>query len=369
MRPTPPPVLLCIADNATRAAWLFEHLSKDYKLLRNPDDDNRQKWVTIQVDFGVFDADKGNEAVLREMVNTVGKKGAAGEHVHCVVSVNMLSEGWDVKSVSHILGLRAFGSPLLTEQVIGRGLRRTNYDVLNQPLEERPEGYEETADAFGIPFVGFPVQKRKRPKTGSWGNKPVWIEVDEKKAKHRVRIPNVRSWAVSVVDRLSNMIQVAKLPATHANPIAEVTVRPVVGGNPEAVLTLGRFREEWPLLRRSFLLAQEPYEATNPGTAADLGYGPTFDELVDVARDYVEHRVTIPKNGDHRDIGIYNWRLQARDVLENAIRGAAAGTAQVPILATPEWEGQVDQPGQFVSRRRDGFRRAELGFLATQIST
>ena len=75
----------------------------------------------------------------------------------------MLSEGWDVKSVTHILGLRAFGSPLLTEQIIGRGLRRTNYDVLNQPLEERPEGSEETVDAFGIPFVGFPVEKRKRP--------------------------------------------------------------------------------------------------------------------------------------------------------------------------------------------------------------
>jgi type III restriction enzyme len=65
------------------------------------------------------------------MVNTVGRKGKPGEHVRCIVSVNMLSEGWDVQSVSHILGLRAFGSPLLTEQIIGRGLRRTNYDVLN----------------------------------------------------------------------------------------------------------------------------------------------------------------------------------------------------------------------------------------------
>jgi type III restriction enzyme len=106
----------------------------------------------------------------------------AGERVRCVVSVQMLTEGWDVKSVSHILGIRAFGSPLLTEQIIGRGLRRTNYDVLNQPLNERPEGYEETVDAFGIPFVGFPVQKRKRARTGSWGNKPVWIEPVAKKA-------------------------------------------------------------------------------------------------------------------------------------------------------------------------------------------
>src|SRR6202035_2252759 len=102
------------------------------------------------------------------MVNTVASKGKPGEDVRCIVSVNMLSEGWDVKSVTHILGLRAFGSPLLTEQIIGRGLRRTNYDVLNQPLKERLEDGEETVDAFGIPFVGVPVEKRKRPRTGEW---------------------------------------------------------------------------------------------------------------------------------------------------------------------------------------------------------
>src|SRR5437899_8560492 len=129
------------------------------------------------------------------MVNSVGRNGKLGEHVRCIVSVNMLSEGWDVQSVSHILGLRAFGSPLLTEQIIGRGLRRTNYDVLNQPIDERPEGSEETVDAFGIPFVGVPVEKRKRPKTGEWGQKPVRIQSHRKKAKFQVRVPNGRSWA------------------------------------------------------------------------------------------------------------------------------------------------------------------------------
>jgi type III restriction enzyme len=338
LRTTPCPVLLCVADNATRAAWLFEHLTKEYEFLRNPNDEDRKKWHTIQVDTGVFDANKGNEATLREIVNTVGQKGMAGENVRCVVSVQMLTEGWDVKSVSHILGIRAFGSPLLTEQIIGRGLRRTNYDVLNQPLAERPEGYEETVDAFGIPFVGFPVQKRKRPRTGSWGNKPVWIEPDDKKAKFQIRVPNVRSWAVSVTKPLSQVIHVGKLATTLANPVAEVTVRPVVGGNPEAVMTLGEFRREWPLLRTSFLLAEELYEATNPGSAAELGIGPTFDELLDVSRKYIQTRVTYPANGDQRDIGIYHWRLQARDLLENAIRGASgSGTAPVPILSNPEW--------------------------------
>ncbi len=334
----PSPVMLVVADSAQRAQWLFEHITKEYGLLRNPDDDNRTKWVTIQIDSKVFDADKGNEAILREMVSTVGKKGMAGEHLRCVVSVSMLTEGWDVKSVSHILGLRAFGSPLLTEQIIGRGLRRTNYDVLNQPLDERPEGYEETVDAFGIPFVGFPVQKKKRPKTGSWENKPVWIEVSEKKAKFRVRVPNVRSWAVSVAKRLGQVLEINKLPATAANPVAEVTVRPVVGGKPEAVLKLDEFRREWPLLRTAFLMAEELYEATNPGSAADFNYGPTFDELLEVTREYVDTRVTCPKNGDRRDIGIYKWRRDALNILETTIRNSpSAGTVPVPILAKPDW--------------------------------
>ena len=69
------------------------------------------------------------------------------------------------------------------------------HDVLNQPLEERSEGSEETVDAFGIPFLGFPVERRKRPKTGGWGQKPVWIEPDIKKEQFRVRVPNVRAYS------------------------------------------------------------------------------------------------------------------------------------------------------------------------------
>jgi type III restriction enzyme len=340
----PSPVLLCVADTAQRAAWLFEHLTSEYDLLRNVIDDERTRWVTIPIDSKVFDADKGNEAVLREMVNTVGSQGRPGERVRCIVCVNMLSEGWDVKSVTHILGLRAFGSPLLTEQIIGRGLRRTNYDVLNQPLVERPDGGEETVDAFGIPFVGFPVEKRKRPRTGEWGQKPIWIETDTKKEKFRVRVPNVRSWAVGVTESLAELVRVEDLPEIRMNPkdAPEVKVRPVVGGRPEAVMTLHEFRAEWPVLRTAFLLSSELFEVTNPGSAADLGIGPTFDELLEVSRRYLESRV-VPltvdsQRSDMRDVGIYFWRQQVRDILETAIRGSgAAGIEAVPILGSPEW--------------------------------
>jgi type III restriction enzyme len=340
----PSPVLLCVADSAQRAAWLFEHLTREYELLRNPDDDDRTRWVTIPIDSKVFDADKGNEAVLREMVNTVGSTGKPGEHVRCIVSVNMLSEGWDVKSVTHILGLRAFGSPLLTEQIIGRGLRRTNYDILHQPLNERPDGGEETVDAFGIPFVGFPVERRKRARTGKWGENLHWIEPDAKKLNFRVEVPNVRSWAVGVTESLADLVRVEDMPQIKLNPKdtpPNVHVRPVVGGAPEEIMTLEDVRNEWPVLRTAFLMAEELYQETNPGTAAELGIGPTFDELLDVSRRYLDSRVLTMQLGgvtsDHRDIGIYYWRRQALDALDTAIRGAgSAGVEAVPILGSPE---------------------------------
>lgn len=341
----PSPVLLCVADSAQRATWLFEHLTREYALLRNPDDGDRTRWVTIQIDSKVFDADKGNEAVIREMVNTVGSKGKPGEHVRAIVSVNMLSEGWDVKSVTHILGLRAFGSPLLTEQIIGRGLRRTNYDILHQPLDERPDGGEETVDAFGIPFVGFPVEKRKRSRTGKWGEDLHWIEPDLKKAKFRVTVPNVRSWAVGVTESLADLVRVEDMPQIRLNPKEtppNVHVRPVVGGAPEAILTLEEIRREWPVVRTAFLMAEELFQETNPGTAADLGIGPTFDELLDVSRRYLESRVMTMEAGgvesDPRDVGIYHWRRQALDALDTAIRGAgSAGVEALPILGSPDW--------------------------------
>lgn len=86
-------------------------------------------------------------ALLREVMNTVGKKGQLGEGIRCVVSVGMLSEGWDANNVTHILGVRAFGTQLLCEQVIGRALRRQCYDMNEQGLFE-----VEYADALGIPF-------------------------------------------------------------------------------------------------------------------------------------------------------------------------------------------------------------------------
>ncbi|MFZ2519504.1 MAG: restriction endonuclease, partial [Anaerolineae bacterium] len=88
-----------------------------------------------------------DQALLREVMNTVGKPGRLGEAIRCVVSVSMLTEGWDANTVTHVLGVRAFGTQLLCEQVIGRALRRQSYDLNEDGLFDA-----EYADVLGIPF-------------------------------------------------------------------------------------------------------------------------------------------------------------------------------------------------------------------------
>ena len=88
-----------------------------------------------------------DQEILREVLNTVGRKGRLGESIRCVVSVSMLTEGWDANTVTHVLGVRAFGTQLLCEQVVGRGLRRQSYE-----LNEEGHFSTEYADIFGIPF-------------------------------------------------------------------------------------------------------------------------------------------------------------------------------------------------------------------------
>ncbi len=88
---------------------------------------------------------------LRQKVDTVGRPGKPGERVQNVISVGMLSEGWDAKTVTHVMGLRAFSSQLLCEQVVGRGLRRTSYDLGPDGLF-RPE----YVNIFGVPFTFLP---------------------------------------------------------------------------------------------------------------------------------------------------------------------------------------------------------------------
>jgi len=142
--------------------------------------------------------------ILREAVNTVGQQGKLGSHIRCVVSVSMLTEGWDANTVTHIMGLRAFGSQLLCEQVAGRALRRMNYFLQGYDKDGNPTNDKrkvviekfppEYAHIIGVPFKMFKGGKTEPPPP------PVDLThiapVPDRQAEMEIAFPNVVGYRV-----------------------------------------------------------------------------------------------------------------------------------------------------------------------------
>ena len=136
-----------------------------------------------------------DQELLREVMNTVGKPGQLGGSIRCVVSVSMLTEGWDANTVTHVLGIRAFGTQLLCEQVIGRALRRQSYD-LNEEGPDKGLFNVEYADIFGIPFdfTAKPVIAPPQPPRETVQVKAIRPERDALE----IRFPRVEGYRVEL---------------------------------------------------------------------------------------------------------------------------------------------------------------------------
>ena len=132
-----------------------------------------------------------DQELLREVMNTVGKPGRLGDSIRCVVSVSMLTEGWDANTVTHVLGVRAFGTQLLCEQVVGRALRRQSYDLNDDGLFD-----VEYADVLGIPFdfTAKPVVVRPIPPNPTIQVKAMRPERDALE----IRFPRVAGYRVEL---------------------------------------------------------------------------------------------------------------------------------------------------------------------------
>ena len=132
-----------------------------------------------------------DQELLREVMNTVGKAGRLGDSIRCVVSVSMLTEGWDANTVTHVLGIRAFGTQLLCEQVIGRALRRQSYDLNEDALFN-----VEYADVLGIPFdfTAKPVVAPPQPPRETIHVKAMRAERDALE----IRFPRVAGYRVEL---------------------------------------------------------------------------------------------------------------------------------------------------------------------------
>ena len=201
--------------------------------------------VTLRIDSNLLAAAESEDPnatrkeaaeELRKIVSTVGRPGEAGEHIRCVVSVNMLSEGWDANNVTHILGLRAFHSQLLCEQVVGRGLRRMDYT----PDLETGLLTAEYVDIFGVPFSLIPFKGRPPGDPPPPDDRPKHevMALPERKA-FEIRFPVVEGYVVSLQRNLVTA-DVSSVELTALDPWSTPTaafVRPQVGyqiGHPSA---------------------------------------------------------------------------------------------------------------------------------------
>lgn len=198
--------------------------------------------------------------LLRKTVDTVGKRGQPGEQVQKVISVGMLSEGWDAKTVTHIMGLRAFSSQLLCEQVVGRGLRRTSYEVNKETGLFEPE----YVNIFGVPFTFLPHESGHdgpppppQPKTP--------VEPDGEKVEFAIRWPNVVR--IDHVYRPTLSLDWQRVPplvlnAAYTAKVAELA--PVLEGKPDVTkidrIELERLAREFRTQRIIFETARDIYD-------------------------------------------------------------------------------------------------------------
>ena len=196
---------------------------------------------------------------LRQQVDSVGKPGQPGEQVQNVISVGMLSEGWDAKTVTHIMGLRAFTSQLLCEQVVGRGLRRTAYDVNSEGFLD-----PEYVNIFGVPFTFLPHEsegdgppKPPTPKTA--------IEPDPQKSDFEISWPNIIRIEHVYRPRLSldlGKVSPLELNASETASLAELA--PIVDGKPSisevSSIDLERLAREHRTQKIIFETARDVYD-------------------------------------------------------------------------------------------------------------
>jgi len=201
--------------------------------------------------------------LLREQVDTVGKPGRPGARIQKVISVDMLSEGWDAKTVTHILGLRAFSSQLLCEQVVGRGLRRTAYEI-DEKTGLFPAEY---VNVFGVPFSFLPHEDpggNPPPVTAKTAIMPV-----ADKAAFKIRWPNVLRIEHAYRPRLSldaSKTEALQLDATDTPQIARLA--PVVDGKADVSkvreIDLEKLAKDLRMQTLIFEAARDVYEQMRP---------------------------------------------------------------------------------------------------------
>jgi type III restriction enzyme len=272
-----------------------------------------------------------DEDLLREVMNTVGKPGKLGEQVKCVVSVSMLTEGWDANTVTHILGVRAFGTQLLCEQVVGRGLRRRSYVPEASSVQVNGHQVEfqafptEYAEVYGVPFSFIPAAGSARdPKPGP---PPKRVRALEDRIACEITFPRFLGYRFDFAgERLAVVFsELSRLALSTADVPTRTENAPIVGETSIHTLDdLKKKREQ----EVAFLLAKlvlEKYFRDDAGNTKPW----MFPQILSITRRWLTECVTCKDNTFPQMLLLIELAHDAADRIYKAI---VASTHQEKIL-------------------------------------
>jgi type III restriction enzyme len=265
-----------------------------------------------------------DEDLLREVMNTVGKAGKLGEHVKCVVSVSMLTEGWDANTVTHVLGVRAFGTQLLCEQVVGRGLRRMSYAANEQGMFE-----PEYAEVYGVPFSFIPCSgSTKEPKPGPL---PTRVRALEERIACEITFPRLLGYRYDIAgERLTaTFSEDSSLSLSTADIPTKTEIAPIIGES--SIHRLDDLKRRR-LNEVAFLLAKrtlEKYFRDDDGNDKPW----LFPQLLGIAKRWLAECVTFKDNTFPQLLLLTEFADDAADRIYKAIVASTDGTTALkPIL-------------------------------------
>jgi len=280
-----------------------------------------------------------DEDLLREVMNTIGKQGKLGEHVRCVVSVSMLTEGWDANTVSHILGIRAFGTQLLCEQVVGRGLRRRRYiaepHTLDLPGGRGTHEFDafpvEYAEVYGVPFAFIPcsgaTSDPKPPKAITR------VRALAERIACEITFPRIDGYRYELpAERLTAKFTAdSHMPLTTADVPTKVQCDPIVGeGAIHTLDDLKKRREQEVIFVIARRVLEQYFRDENNNPKPWL-----FPDLVNITRDWLGQCLKLKDNTFPQLLLLVENSYKAADHIYQAIVAADGGQKRLLPIPKP----------------------------------
>jgi type III restriction enzyme len=272
-----------------------------------------------------------DEDLLREVMNTVGKPGKLGEHIKCVVSVSMLTEGWDASTVTHILGVRAFGTQLLCEQVVGRGLRRMGYETETRTFDVNGETVSieafpvEYAEVYGVPFSFIPT--REAPKPAPPPRRPTRVRAMEERLASEITFPRVIGYRYEVPpERLTARFSPdSQLTLSTLDVPTRVENAPLVGEASVHTLHDLRIRREQEIDFRLAKLLLERYFSDGEGALKPW----LFPDLLNITRQWRQSQLVLKDNTFPQMLLLEQLAERAVEKIYQAIVQAESGAPRI----------------------------------------